>query len=320
MSWAAPAYFWLLLLAIPAGALLGRAALRQHRDLRELAGNGAITPALHALSRLLPCFAFLLVVAALCRPQWGLVTIEQQSKGLDILIALDVSRSMLADDMQPNRLVAAKAAVNSLLPRLQGDRIGLIAFAGSAFQVCPLTQDYSTFAAVLAEAGPDTIPLGGTAVAGALVEAKRVFGEHGGQERVLIVISDGEDHGSGIATAAENLRRAGVAIYSVSTGSAVGGLIPLPGGEFLKNREGAPVRSRLQAAPLETLAVAGGGRRLDLAANHKVLDTLYSNELAARQKQAIRATRQQLAERFQIPLGLALCLLLIEPLFGGRKP
>jgi Ca-activated chloride channel family protein len=210
MNWAAPAYAWLLLLGIPAVILIHRAFVQQQQDLSRLAGGGRASLRIRPLlSILIATAAFLLAVAALCRPQWGEVTVQQQSKGLDILIALDVSRSMLADDLLPTRLAAAKDAVARLLPHLQGDRIGLIAFAGSAFLVCPLTSDYSTFGGVLAETGTDTIPLGGSSLASALVEAKRAFGQSQGQGRFLIVISDGEDHGSDVAATTRALRDAG---------------------------------------------------------------------------------------------------------------
>jgi Ca-activated chloride channel family protein len=328
MHWAAPEYAWLLLLGIPAAFLLRRAQARRRDGMIRLAGEN---PALPTRSRgarqlpayALPAFAFLLFIAALCRPQWGHETLQQQSRGLDILVALDVSRSMLADDLSPNRLAAAKQAIRGLLPRLRGDRIGLIAFAGSAFQVCPLTSDYGAFAAVLAETGSDTIPLGGTSLAAPLLEARRAFTGYPGRGKILILISDGEDHGGaghGGDLAAEALRGAGVTLYSVAAGSVAGGLIPLPGGEFLKNSQGAIVRSRMQPEPLRTLANAGGGRQYDLASDPGVLDSLFATELYARERRLIQGTRQQLADRYQYPLALALVLLLVPLLSGPGKP
>jgi len=266
---------------------------------------------------LLTACACLLVIAALCRPQWGAETLPQQTRGLDILIALDVSRSMLADDLHPTRLAVAKQAIAGLLPQLQGDRIGLIAFAGSAFQVCPLTVDYASFGAVLADTGVDSIPLGGSSLAAALSEAGRAFAGSVGGGRVLIVVSDGEDFGSDAAAAGAALRNAGVAIYGVAAGTPSGGLIPLPDGEFLRDRSGAIVRTRLQPATLQ--AIAGGGRVVGLAADAKALDTLYATELRGRESREIRSTRTRLAERFQFPLALALLLLLVEPFIGGRR-
>ena len=319
MNWAAPAYAWLVLLGIPAVLLVGVAASRRRQALRKLTGRAVGPPAYFWSAFLPPALAFLLVAAALCRPQWGQVTLPQQSSGLDILVALDVSRSMLADDLRPTRLAAAKAAVAGLLSRLQGDRVGLVAFAGSAFLVCPLTSDYGTFAAVLEETGSDTIPLGGTALGGALVEARRAFGATDGRGKFLIVISDGEDHGGDVAAAAQALRDAGVTVHSVAVGTPAGGLIPLSGGEFLKNRQGALVKSRVRTEPLRQLATTTGGQLFDLAADPKALDVLYTTELVAQERREIRGTHQQLAERFQWPLAIALFLLLIEPFIGRRQ-
>ena len=324
MIWASPAYAWLLLLGIPAAFLLRRAALRRHRLLRQFTGDRhppRTRPERirQVFAYLLPAAAFVLIALALCRPQWGPVPQPQQSKGLDILIALDVSRSMLADDLHPNRLAVAKAAVTSLLPHLQGDRIGLIAFAGSAFLVCPLTNDYATLGAVLAETGTDTIPLGGTSLTATLSEARQAFSGSEGRGKILLVISDGEDQGSDAAATVQALRSTGVTVYGVAAGTLAGGLIPLPRGDFLKNRQGNIVRSRMQTAPLLALATPTGGRLLDLTADPQALATLYATELATMERREIRGMRQQLAERFQLPLALALILLLIEPLIGRRS-
>jgi Ca-activated chloride channel family protein len=266
----------------------------------------------------LPAAAFLLIVAALCRPQWGLITLPQPSTGLNILVALDVSRSMLAEDLQPTRLAAAKDAVTGLLSQLQGDRIGLIAFAGSAFLVCPLTSDYGTFAAMLADAGPDTLPLGGTSLGSVISEARRVFAANQGSSNTLIVVSDGEDHGGDLGSVA-GLRDAGITVHGLAAGTPAGSVIRLADGQFVRNRQGTLVRTRLQTEALQQLAAAGGGRVFDLAADPKALETLYRNELAASEKQESSSTRQQLAERFQFPLALALLLLLGEPLLAWRQ-
>jgi len=321
MNWAAPDFAWLLLLLIPAAVLLHWSAARRQRDLRLLLEQGALAHSrLQGIRRrlALATAAFLLIVAALCQPQWGEVYSQRQAKSLDLLIALDVSRSMLADDLPPNRLTLAKAAIAKLLPRLRGDRVGLIAFAGSAFMVCPPTSDYSTFAGVLAESGPDLLPLGGTSLANALREAERALTVTRGKS--LIVISDGEDHGDETLAAATALRKAGVSVHVVAVGTDSGGLIPLPGGEFHKDRQGTLVRSRLNREMLHDLAQAGGGRLFDLATQPDALETLHALDLASQEKHDRRETRRQLAERFQIPLALALLLLAGESFLAIRRP
>lgn len=323
VNWAAPEYAWLVLLGLPAVFLIRRAAARRRQDLRLLAGEGAMPaarfmPARQWLGHLGAGAAFLLVVVALCRPQWGEMTQHEHARGADILIALDVSRSMLADDLSPDRLAAAKGAVAELLPKLQGDRIGLIAFAGSAFLVCPLTSDYEAFASALAEAGPDTLPLGGTTLAGALKEARRAFGDHPERGRFLVVISDGEDHGGDVVEAARDLARLGIRVHGLAVGTPEGGLIPLADGQFLKDRQGAIVKSRQHPGLLSAMAAAGEGRSLGLSADPLALVGLHAAEVSAGDRREIARSRRVLIERFQWPMALALFLLLLEPFFRSR--
>lgn len=320
MTWAAPEFAWLLLLLIPAGGLRSWSAARQRRDLRRLEASGARLdprPAGLRSRRALLLGVFLLLVMALCRPQWGQAPMSLESRALDLLIVLDVSRSMLTDDLLPDRLTQAKTAVARLLPRLRGDRIGLIAFAGTAFTVCPPTTDYDAFAGVLAESGPDFLPLAGTSLANALREAGRSLSVTGGKS--LILLSDGEDHDDETLAAARALREAGVTLHVVAVGSAAGGLIPLPEGAFHKDRHGRLVRSRLHEATLRDLAVGGGGRLFNLAKYPDALERLYALIHSEQKQTTLSATRQPLKERFQIPLALALLLLFSEPILGGRR-
>jgi len=324
MEWSAPGYLWLTVAAVPLLAFPVRALKRRRLELARLRGEEADHPALAVLRRrgwasvLSLTVAVLLLVASLAGPRWGRVAEEWQARGADIVIALDTSRSMAADDLRPTRLVAAKDAVAALVAGLTGDRIGLLAFAGSAFVVCPLSLDYGAFGASLAEAGPDTIPLGGTSLAAALKEAGRAFpnGRTGG--RVLILISDGEDQAGDYAAQAAELKKAGVTVYCVAAGTVRGGLIPLGHGEFFKDRRGSVVQSRLQPAALEAIASATGGRRIDLATGPTVLADLYRGELSKLERSEARSIRPRLQERFQIPLALALVLLALEPWWIGR--
>lgn len=317
MTWGAPEFAWLLVLAIPAAWMLHRTVERKPTDPERLIGVPPPTQRRLAsrLAALLSATAALLFVVALCRPQWGQATLQEKGSGVDILIALDVSRSMLADDVPPSRLAAAKRAIEELLPQLQGDRIGLIAFAGSAFLVCPLTTDRESFSTMLAEAGPDTLPLGGTSLSGALTEAGRALDGISGHGRYLIVVSDGEDH-AGVAPSSASLRNAGVVVYGATIGTTGGGLIPLPDQDFLRDRKGAIVNSRLQTGPLRSLAA---GQLIDLAADPKALAKLYDRELSAGPQGVFARTRQQRTERYQVPLGIALGLLLISALVGARS-
>jgi Ca-activated chloride channel family protein len=313
MNWAAPEYAWLALLAIPA-TLLSRHAWRKRRQaLGRL--SGAAPGGYPWKSLVLPSLAAALLFAALCRPQWGVVMAPRESRGLDILIALDVSRSMLADDAQPNRLALAKRSIFGLLGKLHGDRIGLIAFAGSAFLICPPTNDYASFAAVLNEAGPATLPLGGTTLAAPLAEARRAYTGTPGTGKALILVSDGEDHGEdadALHAAVTALHGAGVKLYGAVVGTPAGGLIPRGDGRFQKDRAGNIVHSRAHADTLRTFTDG----LFDLNADPQALERLRETEMANLTTRATHASSQQLAERFQIPLALALTLLLIERLFS----
>jgi len=325
VNWADPAYLWLGLLALPLAFLAARGARRRRRDLTALAGaDGEVAAIRHAAprarvaGRVLLTAAGLLLIIALCGPQWGAVAEERQSQGVDILIALDTSRSMLADDLAPSRLLAAKEAIAALTAQLRGDRIGLIAYAGSAFLVCPLTTDYGVFGSVLAQAGVDTIPLGGSSLSAPLKEAKRAFAGQAGEGRVLILVGDGEDHGEDHGAAAGELKECGVTVYTVAAGTPQGGLIPLPQGEFLKDGAGLVVKSRADRDRLRGIAAASGGRLLDLSAGPSALVDLYRQDLCSLERKAFRSSRQRLRERFQIPLALALVLLFVEPCLGKR--
>lgn len=301
MTWGAPEYAWLLLLLPPAALLRRRLA-----KWRRLAATRLSIPEPAPPPAWLPLAVLLLLVAALCRPQWGEFKTLERRLGLDILVALDVSRSMLADDLNPSRLTAAKRAIRGLLGRLRGDRIGLIAFAGTAYAVCPLTSDYADFAAMLDAA--EDMPLGGSDLTAALREAQRLFAGLPGRGKVLLVLSDGEDHAGGdLAAAARDLRASGVALYAVALGTPTGALIPLPDGDFARDRAGRLIVSRLQMMTLRAL----GAPVLDLASRPKALEALYGGELTALEGRLDTTERHRLRECFQIPLGLAVLLSLL---------
>jgi len=323
MEWGAPEYLCFLVAALPLLFLAWRGVRRTAREVRLAAGEEASPRRRNVCIRLLRAAivpaGLLLIVVALCRPQWGVVAQERQTQELDIVVVLDVSRSMEADDLGPTRLAAAKEAVTALVARLAGDRVALVAFAGSAFTVCPLTNDYSIFESVLAQAGPDTIPLPGTSFSAALEEGRKAFAPRGGGGRVLLLISDGEDHGQQYESALQKLRESGIILYTVSAGTDAGALIPLSGGGFHTDPRGLVVKSRGEPSRLRAAATAGGGRYLDLVAGPSVLSKLYDAELASLERTKGAKVVRTPAERFQIPLALALLLLSVEPLFGRRR-
>jgi len=312
MTWAEPAWAWLFLLALPAVGLAWRSTRIKRQYLEILTGRGSQATRADQVAFVVPTLVFVLVLLALCRPQWGHVDVPRESHGLDILVALDVSRSMLADDLSPNRLVAAKDSLNGLVSRLGGDRIGLVAFAGSAFLVCPFTQDYAAFSSMLEEVSTQTVPKGGTSLESAINEAIRAFGISTAPGKVLIVISDGEDHAGDLETAATRLRTAGITVFAIAAGTPKGGIIPLGNGDFVRDAKGVPVVSRLRNGGLDALATLTGGYRVMLGSESGVAERIYADVSARLEETVFRGARQQPVERFQWPLGLAILLLLFE--------
>lgn len=263
------------------------------------------------------------VLTALARPQWGYRWTETKARGIDVLIALDVSRSMLAEDMRPSRLERAKLAILDLLDALESDRIGLIAFAGSAFLQCPLTLDHEAFRLTLESVNPEIIPRGGSDISAAINEANAAF-DSASNHRILILITDGEDHaGAGLSRARE-VAKDGVRIYTVGVGTTKGALIPMrhTNGQrgYVRDKAGTPVNSRLEAETLEAIAQTTGGFYRNLVQNPNALQEIYQNMLDTVPAQEREANLEQTGiERFQFFLAIACALLLFEPLVGVRR-
>lgn len=264
--------------------------------------------------------AVLCLALALAGPKWGFRWQEVRRQGVDLVVAIDTSRSMLATDLKPNRLARAKLAVRDLVARLQGDRVGLVAFAGTAFLQCPLTLDYGAFVESLASVDVGLIPKGGTALAPAIEAAVGAFEGSEGKHQAIILITDGEDHEGGVEDAAKKASERGIRVFTVGIGTPDGELIPLEAGGYVKDRSGQVVKSRLGESTLQQiatttngiyLAATGGG--LDLAAlQREHIDTLEKRELSS-------TLERRFENRYQFPLGLAILLLAIEPLIGDRR-
>ncbi len=203
------------------------------------------------------CFvaAIALLFVALARPQVGYEWREVKRKGIDILFALDASRSMLAEDVSPNRLERAKLGMIDFVDKLEGDRIGLMPFAGSAFMLCPLTLDYNAFRESLDAIDTDIIPRKGTDLASAIRESGRAFEEAGNNHRILVIITDGEDLQGEALAAAETAAADGMVIHTVGIGSASGELIPI-GNDFVRDQQGELVKSRLDEQSLLKIAAS----------------------------------------------------------------
>ena len=268
--------------------------------------------------------AFLMCVLALARPQWGFEWQEVKRTGLDMLIAIDVSKSMLARDVKPNRLERSKFAVKDLVKKLSGDRIGLIAFAGTAFLQCPLTIDYNGFLLSLDDLSTETIPRPGTSISGAIKEAIEVFKGPEKKFKILILITDGEELEGDALKLASEAAQAGIRIYCVGVGTADGDLIPVidEHGEraYIADKQGQAVKSRLNEDLLKRIAVATGGSYVHATQSDFGLILLYDKSISKLEKHEIESKmKKHYQERYQIFLGIAIALLLLEPLFSERK-
>ena len=223
----------------------------------------------------------LLALIAIARPQWGLREETVMQRGRDLIIALDVSRSMLAQDVHPNRLQRAKADIQDLLRELRGDRAALIAFRGKAVQLCPLTTDYAYLEQALAEVSPESAPRGETDIGDAVAKALEAFESDAGAYQAIILISDGEDLAGKIKAAAESARKKGIVIFTVGLGDPQGAKIPSAArpNEFM-TYQGQEVVSKLQHETLKSIAEITGGAYVPVGTANVKLGTLYRDHLS----------------------------------------
>lgn len=260
---------------------------------------------------------------ALMRPQWGFRWEEVRRRGLDIIIALDVSKSMLSEDVRPCRLERSKLAVRDLVKNVRSDRLGLIAFAGSAFLQCPLTVDYSGFLLSLDSLNTDIIPKGGTSISSAIKEAMGSFEGREKKYKVLVIITDGEDHEGNPYTLAEEAKKQGIIISCIGIGTKEGDLIPVREDSnkvFLKDKEGNVVKSHLDEAVLQQIALLTGGSYIHATNREFGLDLLYKEKLSKMEKREFEGKMaKHYEERFQIPLFLSLIFFLTQLLISERR-
>ena len=332
MHYASPAYLSaLVFLVIALGVFYLWAMARRKRLMNRFAGKslaGSIASAVSVgrrISRIVMLMAAgSLMVFSLARPQWGFEWKEAKFKGIDMLIAVDVSKSMIASDVKPNRLERAKFGIKDLVRKLNGDRVGLVAFAGTAFLQCPLTIDYNGFLLTLDDLGVNTIPRGGTNIAAAIKEAAEVFKGQEKKYKALILITDGDDLEGDPLKAAREAAAQGLKIYCVGVGPFEGSLIPSAGessqGGWVADRLGLVVKTKLNEELLKNIAISTGGSYVRAAQSDFGLVLLYDRSISKLEKKEIEGKmNKQYQERFQYFLGAALLLLLIEPFIPEKK-
>jgi len=268
--------------------------------------------------------ALALLFVALSGPQAGYQWEQVTRRGNDIMFAVDTSRSMLTPDVKPNRLARAKLAIDDFIGRLDGDAIGLVAFAGTAFLQVPLTTDYEAFRDSINTLDTNVIPRGGTNIASAIHEAQSALDQRTGSDKILILVTDGEDlAGNALVAAKAAARRDGLRIYTVGVGTANGDLIALPpdqGGAFVKDPAGNVVKSRLDESGLRAIAAATGGSYAPLGAQGQGLEAIYRQALAPLVKHDLASSQRRVyTQRYQWPLAAALAMLLSSVLIGTRR-
>lgn len=254
-----------------------------------------------------------LLVTALAGPRYGFRWQEIERKGVDIVIALDCSRSMLASDIQPTRLDRAKREIYDLLTMLQGDRVGLVAFSGTAFLQCPLTIDYTAFYLFLDVLAPDYLPLGGSDLAAAVSVSQQAFDPQSKADRAIILITDGENTGSGDPMKAVNAAKAaGIKLFCIGVGSNDGVPIPASDGGFKKDARGQIVLSRLDEPLLTRMATGTGGTYVRSVAGDMDLEAVYNDQIRSQMAgTTVESSRKKVwAARYQWPLSFAVLLLM----------
>src|SRR5213082_432129 len=330
MSFGAPIWFWALLVIPVLALLFARAEQKGIARLREFV-SPRLLPQLAATvnrSRRVLRFALLmlglaLAIVSLARPQWGYVYEDVKRKGLDLLFAIDTSRSMLSNDVQPNRLERVKLAAQDLVNQLQGDRVGLIAFAGRAFLQAPLTIDYDAAVESINDLDTKTITEGGTNISEAIALATQTFGKSAMGNRALIIFTDGEELSGDAVTEAKKAADAGVKIFTIGVGTAQGSLIPVEGnGEagFVKDAKGQVVKSKLDENRLREIAQATGGIYLHLESGPETMRQLYTDGLSKLKTAEIDARlSSRPIERYEWPLAGAIVALIASLFMNDRK-
>lgn len=269
---------------------------------------------------LLVLTAVALFLLALLRPRWGYHWEEVKRKGVDLVVAVDLSRSMLASDVPPSRLERAKREIADLLDMLQGDRVGLVAFAGASFLQCPLTLDYGAFRLFLDALGPDLIPVPGTAIARAIETALEAFDPARRTARALLLITDGEDHEGKVEEAAEKAKQMGVRIYAIGIGSDEPAPVPIEdgAGDFQKDRAGQVVMTRLSEPLLQKIALSTGGTYVRSVSGDVDLRKIYEEEIRSKLETSELASgkKRKWEERFQWFLLAGVLLLALESLLA----
>ena len=323
-------YFWLLLV-IPLLVMIYFINSWSRRKKWKTLGDTALVEQLapgrpkgkYLLKMLLLSMAFVLIIFGLANPQLGTKTELVKRKGVNVVIALDVSKSMLAEDMKPNRLERAKRMIDHIMDNLQNDRVGLILFAGNAYLQVPLTIDYSSVRLFLKNANTETIPTQGTDISAAIRLADKMFDADETKHKALIVITDGETHDASVLEEVKKAEEGGMVIHTVGVGSPKGAPIPVParGGsfDFKKDNEGNIILSKLDEQTLQQIAATANGKYYHLTGGRDQINK-PTTEIASMEKIELEErVFTDYEDQFQFFLIPALLLLLIDLFISFKR-
>lgn len=303
--------------------------IRKKRALQRLGELHLVEPLLPELSKSRPVIKFIMLLTAfsagiimLSRPQFGSKLEDVKKQGVEVIIALDVSNSMLAEDIQPDRLTRAKQAISRLVDNLDNDKIGLIVFAGDAYTQIPVTTDYISAKMFLSTINPNLVPKQGTAIGAAIKLGMRSFSPGEGRSKAMIIITDGENHEDDPASDAAEAQKAGIIIHTIGIGSSEGVPIPVMVNnrkDYLKNVEGNTVITKLDEEILKKIALSADGNYVRASNSNIGLDEIYK-EITGMKKQELESTvYTDYNDQFQIFAAVALLLLMVDFLIMERK-
>lgn len=322
----AQSQYLLLLFLIPVFFIIQAIVLKIRRSRMRKFGDETL------VSQLMPSYSkgkvwvrlvlfsigFFFFVIGLARPQIGAKLKEHETKGAEIMIVLDVSNSMLAEDYSPNRLERAKLAISRLVDKLRDDRIGLIVFAGNSFVQLPITTDYVSAKMFLNSISTESVPVQGTAIGDAINTAMRSFSAQSEKSRAIIVITDGENHEDDPVAAAKQAADLGVRVFAIGVGSPEGKPIPMDG-ELLKDKNGEIVVTRLDEKVLQDVARAGNGVYVRAGNSEFGLNPVIDDIRRMEDEMYSSIVFEEFDEQFMYFLGIALFFFVIEMLIGDRR-
>jgi Ca-activated chloride channel homolog len=324
-----PDFLYLLLLLPVMVVLWILNEARKKRSLKKLGSQEFVRKLMPEFSGIRPNIKFFLqllaisfVIIILARPQFGSKLEEVKKQGIEVIIALDVSNSMLAEDIQPDRLTRAKQALTRLIDNLDNDKIGLVVFAGDAYTQIPITSDYVSAKMFLSAINPDMVPKQGTAIGSAIELGIRSFSPGEGKSKAMIIITDGENHEDDPVSAAGEASKAGIVIHTIGIGSAEGVPVPVMVNgrrDYLKDPDGNTVITKLDEDILKKIAVSASGNYVRASNTNIGLDEIFG-QIRKMKKEDLESTMYtEYNDQFQIFAVFALVLLIVEFLIMDRK-